>query len=266
MQNERVKYAACPLCTSSDVIAVATVNCTGHAMWRAPLEPYINWLRCETCDHVFTDGYFTAAALEVLFGNTQDMQIVGNDIEYHRNISAKMVQRVVEALGMPEDRLWLDIGFGNGSLLMTAKEFGFDVFGIDLRKKNVEDLNGFGIPAYHGTLLSAATEGVFKSKPTVISMADVVEHEPFPLDTLRTARELINSPGMLLISMPNASAPLWDYWNRTDQNPYWHEIEHYHNFSRERLYDALRECGFNPCHYAISERYRCCMEILAETV
>jgi hypothetical protein len=80
---------------------------------------------------------------------------------------------------LPRDRLWLDIGFGNGSLLMTAKEFGFDVFGIDLRKKNVEDIEQFGIPAYHGTLQSAISNVTFKSKPTVISMADVVEHEPF---------------------------------------------------------------------------------------
>lgn len=265
MENERIKYTACPLCKSADIRAVASVNCTGHAMWREPLEPYINWVQCGSCEHVFTDGYFTEAALDVLFGNTQDMQVVGNDIEYHRNISAKMVQRVVEAVGLPDDRLWLDIGFGNGSLLMTAKEFGFDVFGIDLRKKNVEDLQGLGIPAHHGTLASAIAEVDFKSKPTVISMADVVEHEPYPLDTLRAARELINSPGIVLISMPNASSPLWHHWNAMDQNPYWHEIEHYHNFSRERLYDVLRDSGFKPRHYAISERYRCCMEILAET-
>ena len=63
------------------------------------------------------------------------------DIEYQRNISAKMVQRVVEAIGIPDDRLWLDVGFGNGSLLMTAKEFGFDVFGIDLRKKLFHNVN-----------------------------------------------------------------------------------------------------------------------------
>jgi 2-polyprenyl-3-methyl-5-hydroxy-6-metoxy-1,4-benzoquinol methylase len=130
-----------------------------------------------------------------------------------------MVERVVEAIGLPRDRLWLDIGFGNGSLLMTDKEFGFNVFGIDLRKKNVEDIEQFGIPAYHGTLQSAISNVTFKSKPTVISMADVVEHEPFPRDCPRCARELISYPGMLLISMPNGSAPLWRHWNATKSKP-----------------------------------------------
>lgn len=224
------------------------------------------WMTCADCEHVFTEGYFTDEALNVLFGNTQDQQVVGNDIERHRLISAKMVQRVVEAIGIPNDRLWLDVGFGNGSLLMTAKEFGFEAFGIDLRKKNVEDIKAFGISAHYGTLATAAAEVTFDSKPSVISMADVVEHEPFPIEALRCARELMTEPGLLLISMPNASAPLWHQWNAYNQNPYWHEIEHYHNFTRERLYAQLEEAGFRPRHYAISERYRCCMEVLADAV
>ena len=226
---------------------------------------------------MFTEGYFTEAALDVLFGNTQDMQVVGNDIEYHRNISAKMVQRVVEALGLPDDRLWLDIGFGNGSLLMTAKEFGFEVFGIDLRKKNVEDLQELGIPAHHGTLASAIAEVAFKAKPTVISMADVVEHEPYPLDTLRAARELINSPGMAAHFHAQrkfaAVAPLERNRSRirtgmrssTTTTSRENGSMPRCGIVAKRLYAALRDSGFRPRHYAISERYRGCMEILAET-
>jgi hypothetical protein len=266
MENERITYRACPLCQSAEIHPLAVINCTGHAMWREPLEPSMSWVRCENCQHVFTEGYFTDEALNVLFRNTQDQQVVGNDLEWHRNVSAKMVERVVTAIGIPNDRLWLDVGFGNGSLLMTAQEFGFDVFGVDLRKRNVEDIEQFGIPAYHGTLQQAISNITFNVKPTVISMADVVEHEPFPLDALRSARELIDSPGMLLVSMPNASAALWHHWNATNQNPYWHEIEHYHNFTREKLYAVLQETGFKPFHYNVSERYRCCMEVLAKAV
>ena len=266
MENERIPYHSCPLCQSAVIDPLAIISCAGHPMWREPLEPTISWVQCGQCEHVFTEGYFTDEALNVLFSNTQNEQVVGRDIELQRNISAKMVERVVQAIGLPQDQLWLDIGFGNGSLLMTAKEFGFDVFGIDLRKKNVEGIEQFGIPAYHGTLQSAILNVAFKSKPTVISMADVIEHEPFPLDSLRCARELINCPGMLLISMPNGSAPLWRHWNATNQNPYWYEVEHYHNFTREILYTALQQTGFKPVHYAASERYRCCMEVLAEAV
>lgn len=266
MENERTKYTACPLCSSPDIRFLTNADCTHHHIWREPLEPFITWMTCGSCEHIFTNGYFTDEALNVLFGNTQDIQLVGNDVEAHRNISSNMVQRVVDRLGLPNDRLWLDVGFGNGSLLMTAKEFGFDVFGVDLRKKNVDDIQTFGIAAHYGTVASTVSQNVLPGKATVISMADVVEHEPFPIEALRTARSLMTTPGLLLISMPNANAPLWHYWNANHINPYWQEIEHYHNFTRERLYALLEKAGFRPCHYTTSQRYRCCMEVLAEAV
>ena len=267
MENERIPYDACPLCQSVEIKPLTMANCTSNPKWREPLEPFIPWVQCGQCKHIFTNGYFTDEAVNILFSKTHTLNhlAVDKDIENRRNLSAKMVERVIEAIGLPDNRLWLDVGFGNGSLLMTAKEFGFDVFGVDLNKKNVEDIARFGIPAYHGTLKDAASNVTFKSKPTVISMADVVEHEPFPLDVLRSARELINDPGLLFVSMPNASAPLWHHWNATNLNPYWEEVAHYHNFTREKLYAVLQATGFKPFHYAISERYRCCMEVLSRT-
>lgn len=266
MENERILYTACPLCNSPDIGELNRVDCRAHDRWREPLEPFIIWMECSGCGHWFANGYFTDAALDILFSSTNTEQTVGVDIERHRYVSAKMVQRMVEAIGLPDGRLWLDVGFGNGSLLMTAFEFGFSVFGIDLRKQSVEDLANIGFPAYHGTLGSAIENVTFETKPTVISMADVVEHEPFPIESLRSARALIDDSGVLLISMPNADAPLWHYWNSIGDNPYAIEIEHYHNFSRDRLYSILEQTGFKPIHYAVSERYRCCMEVIARAV
>ena len=55
----------------------------------------------------------------------------------------------------------------------------------------------------------------------------------------------------------------WRLLDAAKVNPYWGELEHYHNFSRARLYALLKECGFEPIHYTISERYRVCMEVIA---
>jgi hypothetical protein len=46
-------------------------------------------------------------------------------------------------------------------------------------------------------------------------------------------------------------------------NRYWGEIEHYHNFSRGRLYALLKEHGFQPVEYSVSERHRAGMEVIA---
>jgi len=266
MENERIKYTACPLCQSAAIRAFVKAELTGHRIWHPPLEPHMIWMTCDDCEHVFAEGYFTDEALNVVFEATNEEQIVGLDLERQRFVSAKMVERVIDVIGLADSRLWLDVGFGSGSLLMTAREFGFEAFGVDLRKKNVEDLASFGIPGHHGSIESTRHAVRFGSRPTVISLADVVEHEPFPLDALRSARTLIADTGVLLISMPNASAPLWGHLNTMNGNPYWAEIEHYHNFTRESLYSVLQRTGFTPIRYSVSERYRCCMEVLARAV
>jgi hypothetical protein len=74
---------------------------------------------------------------------------------------------------------------------------------------------------------------------------------------------LLADGGVLFISLPNSDSMLWRALDRENANPYWGELEHYHNFSRERLYRLLRETGFEPLRYGISERYRACMEVIA---
>jgi hypothetical protein len=56
---------------------------------------------------------------------------------------------------------------------------------------------------------------------------------------------------------------VWRALDAAGTNPYWGEIEHYHNFTRARLNALLEDCGFASLDYNISERYRSCMEIVA---
>src|SRR5438876_67146 len=64
-------------------------------------------------------------------------------------------------------------------------------------------------------------------------------------------------------SIPNADSFLWSILTWKGANPYWSEIEHYHNFGRKRLWALLEECGFQPVRYGVSLRYRACMEVIA---
>ena len=105
------------------------------------------WKRCTKCEHVFTDGYFTLKSLDVIFSKTPDSQTVGCDIESERDISAEIVQRIDTLRDGAQGR-WLDVGFGNGSLLFTADEWGYEVIGVDLRQTSVDAINALGIEAY----------------------------------------------------------------------------------------------------------------------
>ena len=94
-------------------------------------------------------------------------------------------------------------------------------------------------------------------------MADVLEHIPFPKVALAAAHRLLQQNGVLFLSMPNMDSMVWRLLHANGVNPYWGEIEHYHNFSRRRLCALLKNHGFQPAEYNVSERYRVCMEVIA---
>jgi len=252
----RVPYLACPLCGGTEFPAVLGADCTKHALYQPSLPPVINWHECRDCGHVFTEGTFDDAALEVVFSRTHPGQTVGSDMERQRPIAARMIERVAR---YRRDGLWLDVGFGNGSLLFAAEEWGYVPVGLDLRKANVEALATLGYEAHCLSIEALPHEGRY----SVISMADVLEHLPFPKVGLAAARRLLRADGLLFLSMPNMDNMVWRLLHANGVNPYWGELEHYHNFSRKRLYALLEEQGFTPLAYHVSERYRVCMEVIA---
>lgn len=249
----RILYKTCPLCDSKGIGIYKEVNCTKHGLYNPKLEPLIRWLQCVECNHMFTNGYWGEYDLSLIFSKTQACQIVGYDTEGQRFVSARIIDKL---LPYQNQGRWLDIGFGNGSLLMTAKEYGFEPVGLDLRPDNVEAMKGLGIKAYQLDISNFITQNLFN----VISMCDVLEHIPFPKDALQQAHKFLNTNGILFLSMPNMESIIW---NLLPENPYWSEIEHFHNFSRTILYELLKETGFTPIKYGISERYRLCMEVIA---
>ncbi len=216
----------------------------------------MTWSRCSACGHVFTEGYFTPRALRLLFGKTHDVQKLGYGYEAQRYVSARMVEKVARHMSAG---CWLDVGFGNGSLVFTAEEWGFHAVGIDLREHSVEDLRQLGFEAHCMDVADLDQPGRF----SVVSMADVLEHMPFPKQGLAAAHKLLQPGGVLFVSMPNSDSTVWRLLDANQANPYWSEIEHYHNFGRTRLSSLLAECGFQVVEYGVSERYRACMEMLA---
>jgi len=253
---KRVTYTVCPLCESRDIPAVLGADCSKHPAYQPGFPPVMNWHECRSCGHVFAEGYFDAKAAALLFSKTQPNQMVGYDMERQRPVSARMAERIARYV---RDGAWLDVGFGNGSLLFAAEEWGYYPAGLDLRKDNVVALKQLGYEAH--CMPIEELEG--QERFNVISMADVLEHMPFPKEGLAAAYRLLSRGGVIFLSMPNMENMVWRLLHANKVNPYWGEIEHYHNFSRRRLYALLQEHGFEPVEYHVSERYRVCMEVIA---
>jgi SAM-dependent methyltransferase len=252
----RIPFEGCPLCDSRGIGLLREADCSGHPLFHPIVPRAMKWMRCADCRHVFTDGFFDAEACSVIFGKTHDNQKPGADFERQRFVSARIVDRVAKFV---RGGAWLDVGFGNGSLLFTADEWGFAPVGLDLRPQSVEAMSALGIEAHCVDLKDFDRPGTM----AVISMADVLEHMPYPQEALRSARRLLRADGVVFLSMPNFDCMAWRLLDRANANPYWLELEHYHNFSRERLFALLEQNGFAPVDYGVSERYRVCMEVIA---
>src|SRR5262245_26758807 len=78
---------------------------------------------------------------------------------------------------------------------------------------------------------------------SVVSTAHVLEHIPVPKGALAAAHRLLRKNGVLFLSMPNMESMVWRLLHANGVNPYWGEIEHFHNFSRRRLYTLLENQG-----------------------
>ena len=263
LQTARVPYTACPLCGLERAPEAAPLlveaDCTRHPLHREELPGTIRWVGCERCGHVHTDGYLDPEAGALLLERANPAQLPGADADHGRRIAARIVERVAALRGGAGGR-WLEVGFGAGALLATAEEFGFEALGLDVRPACVEGMRALGYAAEQGRLEDLDAAESFD----VVSLADVLEHVPFPAETLAAARRVLRPGGLLFVSAPNLDCLEWRVLHQAGKNPYWAELEHYHNFSREHLCWLLDRVGFEPRHYAVSERYRCGMELVAE--
>ena len=78
----------------------------------------MQWMDCHDCHHQFVSYYFTDDALKLVFSETHEHQKVGYEIEKNRHVSARMIKKVIQ---YSDSCTWLDVGFGNVSLLLQHR-------------------------------------------------------------------------------------------------------------------------------------------------
>jgi SAM-dependent methyltransferase len=225
-------------------------------------------MRCTSCGHVHNHHYWTDAGLAEVFRNANAGQLAdasGNH-ESKRATWVPVVDRVVGLLGghrtvaNQESRpVWVDVGCGDGALVMTAADYGFASVGLDARAESVRRIQELGFSAMQHDFMALKFEIVVD----VLSMMDVLEHIPYPREALRKAAQVLRPGGLIVLSMPDLSSSSWKVMDAVKLNPYWLEIEHYHNFSRDRIVALLRESGFEVVDFTVPNRYKAQMELYA---
>ena len=104
----------------------------------------------------------------------------------------------------PTGRL-LDIGTHCGFFLRTARNQGWDLYGIEPSPTNAAlAREHFGLNVQTGYLEDGAFPAEFFD---VVTLIDVLEHVPTPVALLQTVRRVLKPGGLLFVKVPNV------HWN-----------------------------------------------------
>jgi protein O-GlcNAc transferase len=255
------------LCEGASV-TLGFANCTKHPLWHEPLPPTITWLRCVSCGHVHNRSYWTETGLTELRRNEPADALAQSSatLAARRAGWAPVVDKVVgllggyrTVLGRETRPIWVDVGCGDGTLVMTAVDSGIAAIGLETRAAAVTRIQGLGFNALHHDFVPLSFEVI----PDVLSMLDVLEQLPFPREALRKAAQVLRPGGMLVVSTADMAASSWRVMEAQKVNPYWTDLERLHNFNREPLMALLRASGFEIADFALADRAPAQMEIYA---
>jgi SAM-dependent methyltransferase len=260
-------YPGCPLCDGPSE-ALGFANCTTHVLWHEPLPISIEWNRCSACGHVHSRRFWSEQGLAEVnrkFSATLPA-CAPADMESRRVSWTAMVEKAVDLVGgyrairqRAGRPIWVDVGTGDGSLIMTALDYGFAAVGLDTNAERVSRIQALGFNAMQNDFMTLR----FDLTPDVISMTDFLAHVPYPREALRKAAAVLPAGGLLVLSTPDNSSSSWRLIESAKANPYWTQLERLHIFDRERLIALLGEAGFDVVQITASGREMAHIQIYA---
>lgn len=145
----------------------------------------------------------------------------------------------------PATRTLLDIGCGDGRFVYAAAEQGIDAMGID----HSERLVRLGNRRYRGTRLSLTSIEDFHQggkRFDAVTLFEVIEHVPSPLDLLRVVTSVLRPGGVLVVSTPNRLGYPWGR-HPMDRPPH-----HLTRWTPDTLRTALERAGLFEVRIVLS--------------
>lgn len=150
---------------------------------------------------------------------------------------------VLRTIAKSSDATALDVGCGNGDLLLTLKGLGYKVVGVEPDAAAVATARARGLDIHVGTAESLPTE-LRKQRFDVVTMTQVLEHCLDPCAALQNVRELLCPSGALLLHVPNCEA-----YAARQFGPAWFHCDagrHVNYFTGRSLQTIARINGFQP--------------------
>lgn len=208
------------------------------------------WLvRCSGCDFIQPEALPT---LPNYFDRMYDQQWPQEWLErefvcgYKDFIFKQVLSKMAERLPV-DNRHLLDIGCHVGRLIHLAQQEGWQAEGVELNPKtSTYAALKTKLPVHRMNARELIAEG---KSYDAITMMDVLEHIPEPLDMLASLRELLKPGGWLAVKVPCGPNQLLKEnlrarWKRNKEFSIAENLVHINHFSPSSLGLALERTGF----------------------
>ena len=168
------------------------------------LDKSSNISRCQACGYIFDNPRPSLEDIVQYYSSQGQYDVwleqsEGRDLIWKRRLS--IITKLVKKGNL------LDVGAGIGQFLYYARQF-FKVWGTEVSKEAIK----IAKERYSVELIEGILENINSFQNTsfdVITLTHVLEHVPYPSQTLKKCYHLLKSGGLLFISVPNEN-----FWSR----------------------------------------------------
>lgn len=218
------KIDECPIC-----------NCTNFSLQFVQFD--IEVVRCLSCSIVYSkmhpndfsdvysnQNYFDVAKKNYIDSEKERVELFGNDrVNFIKKYKINF-------------KTILDVGAGTGWFLNYVKTLGINVSAFEYSKQLQDFLISRSINTY-GSLDNIA------EKFDVITMYDVIEHHPAPVDLLQSVSKLLSENGVIIVYTPNFDSLSFKFLKCN--NNLLCPPQHLYYFNRESMKNILTIINLN---------------------
>lgn len=205
-----------------------------------------DFYRCCSCDLVRLDPQPTDEVLATIYG-THYYDAWGVKHSAERVFGLKQAtfrEHVLPHVQLQPGDLVLDCGAAFGALMATAKEHGFEPYGIELAEGAAAEIaRRFGPErVFSGPFENASFPGLSEGAFSAIFMCDFIEHVREPANVLKKAAALLKPGGTLVITTPDGTSASCKVMRQSWPH---YKVEHLHYFGPGNIRHLLRSTGFS---------------------
>lgn len=229
----------CPICKCSDQeMRFASVEDLEYKSYKG-----VNYVVCSGCELI---SQYPSPSREILpsfypVNYRNFMPVERNLLVFLKTLQAKnFARRILAHIAGGSENKILDIGFGNGQLLLALSSLGCKrLYGSDFTARDCSYLEKEGIRLDFSDIEEVFP---FPEKFDCIIMNNVIEHFLDPIKVLERCKEHLSENGKVILVTPNAGALELSFFKK-----FWagfHAPRHTFLFSRRNIKLLAKSLGF----------------------